>query len=237
MSIQRNDAEKIYRNEIVLRKKLGILLSGHYYRSTQPPSKIRSVSMKPEFQAKFLQYLSSREKDDEGFTLIELLVVIIIIGILAAIALPSLLGQANKAKQSEARNNVGAVGRAQQAYYLENQEFSNALVNLGIGIKTQTVNYYYQSVGDTTSQIMNNWGIPQKTALKAYVARSYSDLLSTTAGSTESTTLTVVCESLSPAPSLAAINSYTWNGAPTVGNSQCSNLTNFATLGWKDLGG
>jgi prepilin-type N-terminal cleavage/methylation domain-containing protein len=42
-------------------------------------------------------------QSESGFTLVELLVVIIIVGILSAIALPSFLNQANKAKQSEAK--------------------------------------------------------------------------------------------------------------------------------------
>jgi len=96
--------------------------------------------MKSEFKAKFLSHLLNR-KDNQGFTLIELLVVIIIIGILSAIALPSFLNQASKAKQSEAKNYVGALQRAQQSYRIEKQSFAPGVTTLEIGIPTQTHNY------------------------------------------------------------------------------------------------
>jgi prepilin-type N-terminal cleavage/methylation domain-containing protein len=98
-----------------------------------------------------LQHLVGKKKDDQGFTLIELLVVIIIIGILSAIALPSFLNQAKKARQSEAKTYVGSLNRGQQAFYTENDFFTSSIDAMGVGIATQTSNYTYTAATNVNS--------------------------------------------------------------------------------------
>ena len=156
--------------------------------------------MNTAFKAKFLSHLNQRKKGDKGFTLIELLVVIIIIGILAAIALPAFLNQANKAKQSEAKTNVGSVNRAQQAYYLEKAEFVGTgdaeFGKLGLGIKTQTGNYKFIIVdGGTDSSKATIQAQPVKTkgTIKAYIGGVNAGKIAATK---EATTFTVLCEGI-----------------------------------------
>ena len=61
----------------------------------------------------------SMDENDQGFTLIELLVVMIIIGILAAIAIPVFLSQRQKAQDSAAKADVSTVGKEVATYYVD----------------------------------------------------------------------------------------------------------------------
>jgi type IV pilus assembly protein PilA len=121
--------------------------------------------MKAEFQAKFLQNFVSKKKGTEGFTLIELLVVIIIVGVLAAIALPSFLNQIGKARGSEAKSNIGTINRGLQAYRLENNTMTNAISNLDAKISGS---FYAYSLSGASSNIATVNTTTQRGDLKSY---------------------------------------------------------------------
>jgi type IV pilus assembly protein PilA len=63
-------------------------------------------------------------RGEDGFTLIELLVVMVVIGILAAIAIPSLLSQRNGAKDASAKQTAGTAEHAAVIYSLNNGSYS-----------------------------------------------------------------------------------------------------------------
>lgn len=77
-----------------------------------------------------------------GFTLIELMTVVIIVGILAAIAVPLYRAQVKKAMAAEGAALLGSVLTAERVYYAEHQTYTNDPNQLGVDT---TGNKYFKS--------------------------------------------------------------------------------------------
>ena len=72
----------------------------------------------------------NKHRDEAGFTLIELLVVVIIIGILAAIAIPVFLNQRNAARSAAVESDVRNLAIQVETYYTQNQAYPTTQAEL-----------------------------------------------------------------------------------------------------------
>ena len=86
-----------------------------------------------------LYKLRSRAKDEKGFTLIELLVVILIIGILAAIAIPSFLNQKTKASDASAKELARTSQTAAETYATDHNGSYTGMTAAGLATIEPTI--------------------------------------------------------------------------------------------------
>ena len=82
-------------------------------------------------------------KSNKGFTLIELLIVVVIIGILAAIAIPKFANTKEKAYIAGMKSDLRNLVTAQEAYFSDNVTYASVLTNLA----------YSQSAGNTVTVV------------------------------------------------------------------------------------
>lgn len=105
-----------------------------------------------------------------GFTLIELLVVVLIIGILAAIALPQHEMAVHKARMAEGLAFVKAIKDAQRVYYMANGEFTGDMAKLDV--QPAATGQYFSFV----IHLQNNSGHTNTTHVEASYARYLAGL-------------------------------------------------------------
>ena len=94
-----------------------------------------------------------------GFSLIEVMIVVVIIGLLAALAYPSLEGYLQRTRQTEARTNLSALYTAQKIYFATNRTYASSFDDLDVQFETGgDVVYSYTLTATATSFVATATG-------------------------------------------------------------------------------
>jgi prepilin-type N-terminal cleavage/methylation domain-containing protein len=112
---------------------------------------------KKEVQKMLAKFTKNNEK---GFTLIELMIVIAIIGILAAIAIPQFAAYRQRSYNAAANADLRNAATAQEAYYVDEQSYSNSTATLTgatYGLYLSDDVQFVVDAANRTSYRMRSW--------------------------------------------------------------------------------
>ena len=119
----------------------------------------------------FCMTLPSTRKRFHGFSLMEVMIVVVIIGILAALAYPTLEKYLKIARQTEAKTNLSAIYTAQKIYFTLHQSYADDIneldLSLAQGLYTYTIQeaststFKAQAEGNIDDDALDTWTIDQ----------------------------------------------------------------------------
>ena len=95
----------------------------------------------------------------KGFTLIELLVVVLIIGILAAMAMPQYFKAVERSRMTEADTLLGSIAQAQRRKFLQRNSFTTNYKGLDVSPKDSSGSTYYTKGNPTTGANGNGFAV------------------------------------------------------------------------------
>jgi type II secretion system protein G len=101
-----------------------------------------------------MEVLMHKIRNNKGFTLIELMIVVVIIGILAALAIPRFSKASDRAKEKEADGILKQIYTLQQTYYAQNGTYASTVTALEtVGFEAPTTLKNYTWAGTVTDNV------------------------------------------------------------------------------------